>query len=1031
MRRWLGLALGLAAAGPALALDLSEFELPGGPVPTGAVPLSLAPGRPASAAIDPALLRARGKVDVWVKLAERPLAEAHGANAKNVGGVLSLSQRRDYLSALRQSHDRLSAAARSMGGVELGRVSRAHNAVALHIDAARVADLASLPGVVAVRPVRNYELALSETVPYIGAAAAQAAGKDGTGARVAVFDTGVDYTHRNLGGPGTAAAYATAVSTFPNPYFPSSKVVGGYDFVGSTWPNGDPNDPEQGRTEDPNPIDDGADGGHGTHVSDIIAGKSADGTHVGVAPGAKLMVVKVCSSVSTSCNGVALLKAVDFALDPDGDGSMRDAVDVINLSLGTNYGMKEDDLTEALNQAVSFGVVVAAAAGNAGNRPYIVSSPSVGPPVISVAQTQVPSATSIPLVVNSPAAIAGTYRNTEQVDWSPVDRNVTGDVAFVGRGCPAGSIDGANADDLYLDDPAGRIALIDRGACAISLKIDRAAKAGATGVLIGLVAAGDAVSFSFGGGDTFVPALIIIQSYATLIKGNLPVTATISRANAIPLVGSMVSSSARGPSPSYSSIKPEIGAPGASVSAQFGTGDGETAFGGTSGATPMVAGSAAILVGAFHGIDPMSVKARLMNNAETQIYVSPALAPGQLAPIARIGAGEVRVDRALSASSAAWVPDASSAAISFGYHAVSRTSSYDETVRVQNFGNRSKTYAISASFRDPAKAASGAVEVRVPRSVRVSGRGREDFRVSIVVHPEKLPAWSINGGSQGGNGPLLDTLEMDGFLTLTSGSEKLTLPWHVLPHRAAALSTGDEVHAGRFLNVFNRGVNDGVVDVFSLTGTSQRVPRSQLPGPGDNFAVIDLRGVGVRLASSSVIQFGISTSGARAHPNYPAEFDVYVDADRDGSPDFVIFNLENGGFGVSGQNVVAVANLATGATSLVSFAGADLDSSNMIYSVPLAAIGLTADTQFDWSIYAFDNYFSGNLTDFIENMTYTPSRPRFASELQIVVPPQGVGSLDVTAVSGGDQASPSQTGFLLLYKHSDPARESQVVKVEN
>jgi hypothetical protein len=115
----------------------------------------------------------------------------------------------------------------------------------------------------------------------------------------------------------------------------------------------------------------------------------------------------------------------------------------------------------------------------------------------------------------------------------------------------------------------------------------------------------------------------------------------------------------------------------------------------------------------------------------------------------------------------------------------------------------------------------------------------------------------------------------------------------------------------------------------------------------------------------------------------------------------------------------------------VSFAGADLDSSNMIYSVPLAAIGLTADTQFDWSIYAFDNYFSGNLTDFIENMTYTPSRPRFASELQIVVPPQGVGSLDVTAVSGGDQASPSQTGFLLLYKHSDPARESQVVKVEN
>src|SRR2546422_2298856 len=39
---------------------------------------------------------------------------------------------------------------------------------------------------------------------------------------------------------------------------------------------------------------------------------------------------------------------------------------------------------------------------------------------------------------------------------------------------------------------------------------------------------------------------------------------------------------------SFNAIKPDIGAPGASVSAEVGTGTGETAFGGTSGATPMV-----------------------------------------------------------------------------------------------------------------------------------------------------------------------------------------------------------------------------------------------------------------------------------------------------------------------------------------------------------------------------------------------------------------------------------------------------------
>ena len=52
---------------------------------------------------------------------------------------------------------------------------------------------------------------------------------------------------------------------------------------------------------------------------------------------------------------------------------------------------------------------------------------------------------------------------------------------------------------------AGKIALIDRGACSVSLKVDYAVDAGAIGVLIGLVAPGDAVSFSFGGGDTVSP----------------------------------------------------------------------------------------------------------------------------------------------------------------------------------------------------------------------------------------------------------------------------------------------------------------------------------------------------------------------------------------------------------------------------------------------------------------------------------------------------------------------------------------------
>jgi hypothetical protein len=64
-------------------------------------------------------------------------------------------------------------------------VQVAHNAIAVTIDAARLPDLAKMPGVVRVRPVIHYEMHLSETA-HVGGAAVQAGGTDGTGVRIAV-----------------------------------------------------------------------------------------------------------------------------------------------------------------------------------------------------------------------------------------------------------------------------------------------------------------------------------------------------------------------------------------------------------------------------------------------------------------------------------------------------------------------------------------------------------------------------------------------------------------------------------------------------------------------------------------------------------------------------------------------------------------------------------------------------------------------------------------------------------------------------
>jgi hypothetical protein len=257
---------------PSSAIDVSELQIPQGVV------VDSAP---------------TGEIEVWITLVEPSLGEASGPNAARGAGLLTSGQQRDYSTVLASRQQALVTQVEALGGRALARVRKAHNAVAVRIDASRLQNLAALPGVRAVRPVRDYQMHLDSTVPYIGAAAVHATGVDGTGVVVAVLDSGIDYTHRNLGGPGTVDAYAAAFgvnradprNTTRDGLFPTAKVIEGFDFVGENWPNGP-------LAPDPDPIDFQ---GHGTHVADIAAGSSIDGTHKGVAPGASLIAIKVCS----------------------------------------------------------------------------------------------------------------------------------------------------------------------------------------------------------------------------------------------------------------------------------------------------------------------------------------------------------------------------------------------------------------------------------------------------------------------------------------------------------------------------------------------------------------------------------------------------------------------------------------------------------------------------------------------------------------------------------------------------------------
>ena len=96
----------------------------------------------------------------------------------------------------------------------LGQTQLVLNAVFVEVDRSALDALAGNPAVQRIVPVANYELDLSETVPYIGATAVQADGVDGSGVSVAVLDSGIDYYHAALGGSGNPADYAAASTGF-------------------------------------------------------------------------------------------------------------------------------------------------------------------------------------------------------------------------------------------------------------------------------------------------------------------------------------------------------------------------------------------------------------------------------------------------------------------------------------------------------------------------------------------------------------------------------------------------------------------------------------------------------------------------------------------------------------------------------------------------------------------------------------------------------------------------------------------------
>ena len=196
-----------------------------------------------------------------------------------------------------------------------------------------LAKLQADPDVESVQLDRKVQISLSDSVHLINADDAwnevvNGINITGAGQTICIIDTGVDYTHADLGGCFGAGC----------------KIIGGYDIVNS----------------DNNPMDDH---GHGTHVAGIAA---ADGSIKGVAPDSNLIAIK-----SLDSNGDGYISDIDAGIDWCINNASKFNISVISMSLGTktyhnaNY-CDEDFLTTsaAINNAVDLGIIVMIASGN-------------------------------------------------------------------------------------------------------------------------------------------------------------------------------------------------------------------------------------------------------------------------------------------------------------------------------------------------------------------------------------------------------------------------------------------------------------------------------------------------------------------------------------------------------------------------------------------------------------------------------------------------------------------------------------------
>ena len=968
-------------------------------------------------------------VTVMLQLSGDPVAVVQ---SKAPGRSLTRAQKDAIKANLKARQDAITDDIAARGGTVQSELQSAYNGIRVGIARKELASLAGLPNVVAIHALRPMTLSNADSVPYIGTPEVwQAYGFTGTGIKIAVIDTGIDYTHANFGGPGTVAAFQKADKADTRPadrklFGPEApKVKGGFDFSGDTYDASSTNPALLVPHPDANPLDCN---GHGSHTAGTAAGfgvTAAGATYTGpynkathdtaftvgpgVAPQADLYALRVFG-----CSGSTNLTvdAIDWAVDHE--------MNVINMSLGAPLGRSDDPSAVASTNAAAAGVIVVASAGNEGPSPYIDGSPATATGAISVAALDtIPSTPGATMSLSTGQSINAQNSNDAALPGGSLPivvlRDAGGNVSL-----------GCDPQEYVRANVTGKLVVTQRGTCARAARAIYGEQAGAAAVAMinsdagyppfeGPITSNPDTGAPFNVTIPFLGVRGVIGASATddpekLLAADGGTTSLSAIKIANPNYQQFASFSSGGPRNGDSALKPDITAPGVSIqSTLVGSGNQGTRISGTSMSAPHVAGVAALTRQAHPTWSAAEVKAAIVNTG------SPAGVVGYR--VSRAGTGLVQPFGSTTTQVVA-TGDPGTASLSFGYAELGANFSGSKALTIHNHGASPVSLTLSteaAAESVPASVALSATALTVPAGGSAS--------VTVTLNVPAASAGNSDAFRQVAGNVLLDQ---------GTAGPKLRVPYYLVPRSLSSIATAltgklDTSKTKAVARVTNPG--------GAIAGTADFYAWGLSDADESFTSPIDIRAVGAQSfdagGGSQLIVLAVNGYDRWSNASV-GDFEVYLDTNEDGTNDYAVVGADFGALTTGtfdGRLGSFVFDLKTGNGSVFFLASAPTDSATVLLPFLTDQTDLSAtNPSFTYTATAFS--VEKNESDTVSgSASFNAYTPAISQGQFVAVAPGSAANVDVSLNKAEFARTPPKGLMVVGIDNAGGASEAQLITV--